>query len=95
MMESLARAFDGEGVVFVALSVDDSMEDARSFWQDTRTAMRVGLAEAGVAEAYRVGSIPVTFVISRDGTVVSVTEGFDPSHQERLVVEVIELLRDD
>jgi thiol-disulfide isomerase/thioredoxin len=95
MLEALARAFDGEGVVFVAVSVDESMEAARDFWQDTRTAMRVGLAEEGMAEAYDIKSIPVTYVIGRDGTIASVTEGFDPSHQERLVTDVLELLRED
>ncbi len=95
MLEALARAFDGEGVVFVAVSVDDSMEAARGFWQDTRTAMRVGLAEEGMTEAYDITSIPVTYVIGRDGTIASVTEGFDPSHQERLVTDVLELLRED
>ena len=94
MMEALARAFDGEAVVFVALSVDESMEAARTFWKDANTAMRVGLAEEGVAEAYNVESIPVTVIIGRDGMVSSVVEGYDPAHQERIVVEVIELLRD-
>ncbi len=94
MLDSLAKAFDGEEVVFVAVSVDESMADAKSFWSDYASPMRVGLAEDGAAEAYRVNAIPVTYVIDREGNIASVKSGFESSHQEQLVAEVIELLRD-
>lgn len=92
MLDSLAKALDDENVVFVAVSVDERMEDARSFWSDFATPMRVGLAEDGVSEAYQVSSLPTTFVIDRDGTVASMTRGFDPSHHMKLVDQLADLL---
>ncbi len=93
MMDSLARAFEGEDVTFLAMSLDDSERTVKDFWSYA-DALNPGMAAAGAADAFAVRGIPATFVLDRRGNVARYHSGFDPTMLGTLTAELVELLEE-
>ncbi len=47
-----------------------------------------------VAKAYEIGTLPVTFLIDREGKVRYVSEGFKPGYEKRYTEKLRELLNE-
>ena len=92
MMDALARTFAKEGVVFVALSMDDSEAAVRRFWTLEDSPIRVGMAGKGVPDAFDVEGIPATFVIDASGRIADFHAGYDARTAEALTMSLIRLL---
>jgi peroxiredoxin len=70
-IQSLYDKVDKDKIVFVMLSTDNSEEKARKFIEKKGFTFPVFMAASQVPEAFRVSSIPSTFVISPEGKIVS------------------------
>ena len=92
MMDALSRTFGKEGVVFVALSLDDGVEEVQRMWRGSDSPIRVGMAPEGISEAFDVEGIPATFVIDAEGEVVDFHGGYDGNTAEALTMTLIRLL---
>jgi thiol-disulfide isomerase/thioredoxin len=92
MMDALSRTFAREGVVFVALSMDDGIAEVRRMWVDSDSPIRVGMAPEGVSNAFFVEGIPATFVIDADGKIADFHGGYDSNTGEALTMTLIRLL---
>jgi peroxiredoxin len=88
-------AANGE-VVFLAISVDDNRQAARSFIE--KHGYRFGVAyDEGAARGYKVDGIPATFIIDRRGVIQFRENGFGGSGEayvERLSWRIDELLKE-
>ncbi len=75
-MESLVRQYQNQGMIMVAISLDEGWEDVDTFMEaflpGQRSAMTVLLDEdSQVAETYGTELIPETYIIDRRGRVVA------------------------
>jgi thiol-disulfide isomerase/thioredoxin/tetratricopeptide (TPR) repeat protein len=90
--DAISRAFAGEGVVFVALSLDEDPALVREFWSFPGTPMRVAMGDPKTADLWRVQGIPATFVVDKKGFVRDHHAGFDPATAERLTRTLVGLM---
>lgn len=74
-IQNLYDKVDKENIVFVMVSLDDTPEKARKFIERKEYTFPVFMAEEGVPNIYRTGSIPTTYVISPDGKIVFSKKG--------------------
>ena len=75
-MESLVRQYQNQGMIMVAISLDESWEDVdqfmNAFLPGQRSAMTVLLdPDSEVAQRYGTELIPETYIIGRDGMIVA------------------------
>lgn len=89
--DAIARAFEGEDVVFVALSLDEDPQLVKDFWRFPGTPMRVAMGDAKTADLWGVQGIPSTFVVDKDGFIRHHHTGFDPSVAEELTRKLVQL----
>ncbi len=90
--DAIARAFEGESVVFVALSLDESKGVVEDFWNFPGSPMRVAMGDPKTADLWRVQGIPSTFVVDKQGIVRHHHAGFDPDVAERLTRTLVGLI---
>ncbi len=90
--DAIARAFEGEGVLFVALSVDEDVDVVRDFWTFPGSPMRVAMGTPRIADSWRVQGIPATFVVDKKGFIRDHHAGFDPATAERLTRTLVGLM---
>lgn len=77
-MPAMQRMYDTlgpEGVKVMAISVDDSNVPVKQYIERTGLTMPIALPTNGLPEAYETDAIPTSFIISRDGRIVSRTVG--------------------
>ncbi|MCP4867975.1 MAG: redoxin domain-containing protein [Proteobacteria bacterium] len=91
VMDSLARAFSEEEVVFLAMSLDDDIGTVQRWWKFA-DALNPGMAASGAADAFGVVGIPATFILDRNGIVSGFHTGFDPSMLATITEELVTLL---
>lgn len=92
LMEALASTFESEGVVFLALSMDEREADVRRFVGGRDSPVRVAMAAPSLAAEFSVEGIPATFVIDREGVVADFFAGYDASTIEDLTMALVRLL---
>ncbi|WP_265446541.1 TlpA family protein disulfide reductase [Acetivibrio straminisolvens] len=85
----------GEDAVILAVNLTDGFreteEKARKFIADNRYTMKVLLDTTGsVAQDYRIYSIPTTYVIDRDGSIVTYMEG---ARRGKVLLDILEKLK--
>ena len=91
----LAKEYAGRGVEVIGLTVEDPESDAelvREFARDFEINYKIGWVERDVALTLMDGSgaIPQTFVISRDGRILSHLIGFDPRSSPAMLRQAVE-----
>ncbi len=92
-MENLHQQYSGEGLVVVAINMDQNPEDAHKFLTENPVNFLIGQDRQGsVAEQYGVLAMPSSFVIDRDGLVKHVHYGFKSSDKEKISSLVASLL---
>ena len=91
VMDSLARAFAEEEVIFLAMSLDDDIGTVQRWWKFA-DALNPGMAGEGAADAFGVVGIPATFILDRNGVVSGFHTGFDASMLATLTEELVTLL---
>lgn len=70
-IQSLYDKTDDENIVFVMLSMDDSIEKPKKFIEKKSYTFPVYMPASRVPDVFRSPSIPTTFVISADGKIVA------------------------
>ncbi|WKZ32328.1 MAG: TlpA disulfide reductase family protein [Thermodesulfobacteriota bacterium] len=75
-LERTWAEFKGSGVEFVAIAVDDTETNAREFIKRYNVTFPAGIdSDRRIISDYKIGFIPMTYVIGRDGTVLQVFNG--------------------
>ncbi len=69
-LEKAFKKYSPRGVVFLAIAVQDTEEDAKKFIEEHGLTLPTGLdREQSVAELYGVMGVPTTFIIDREGMI--------------------------
>jgi cytochrome c biogenesis protein CcmG/thiol:disulfide interchange protein DsbE len=90
-LEALYRKYRDQGLVILGLSLDQDHQAARGYARKTFTYP--ALLDAGpVAQNYGVLGIPRTFILDRDGKIVSRHVGFNTGMEKTLEEEAKKLL---
>lgn len=84
-MEELKTRYSDQGLVVVAISLDENPEDARAFLKKASASFFVGHNKQGdIATMYNVQAMPSSYLIDRDGNIQQVHRGFKTSDKEKL-----------
>lgn len=86
VLDSLWRSKRRDGVMVIGVSVDDTEADAESGAQQLGASFPI-VVDQGLASAFGVAKIPLTFVVDRRGTVRWV--GRDPGSIEQAALYVL------
>jgi peroxiredoxin len=90
-MPDMQRVYDDlkdDGFTILAVSLDQSQDDARKFIDENGFTFLVVMDDAAVADMYEVTGIPKTLIIDRDGIVRQVRVGqLNESSLRQLVEE--------
>ncbi|UII30570.1 TlpA family protein disulfide reductase [Fulvivirga ulvae] len=70
-IQDLYNKIDNKDIVFVMLSMDDSIEKPKRFIAKKEYTFPVYLPASRVPDVFRSPSIPTTYVISKDGKIVA------------------------
>lgn len=74
-IQNLYDKIENEDIVFVMLSIDSSEDKAKKFIERKGFTLPTYMAASRVPDMFRVPSIPTTFVINKEGKVVSKNVG--------------------
>ena len=66
---ALNRDLSSRGLTVVGLSTSDSADLVREFQKEIKMDYTVALGDEGVASTYKVGVLPTTFIIDREGRI--------------------------
>lgn len=93
-MEELKAKYSEQGLVVIAISLDGNSEDAKAFLQRANASFLVGHSSESdsVATDYNVQAMPSSYIIGRDGTVVSSHRGFTDSDKDKINKIITEIL---
>ncbi len=70
-MEQLHRAYDGKGLMFLAVDVREGAKAVRAFLGELRVSFAAVLDDDGsVSQEYGVRALPVSFLVGRDGMIL-------------------------
>ncbi|HTM58135.1 MAG TPA: TlpA disulfide reductase family protein [Candidatus Udaeobacter sp.] len=77
-MNSLVQRYGARGLSVVAINLDKDRDLADRFVEEHEPAFTIAFDPAGTtAEAYRVAAMPSSYLVGRDGTILSAHLGFD------------------
>lgn len=94
VLVELYEQFKEQGLVVVGVGMDEGGADAlRPFAEANKMTYPVLVGDKAVGEAYKVTSIPTTFIIGRDGAIVSKHVGFSPAIGAAMRDEVAKLIQ--
>ncbi len=92
-MDAMFERYQQDGLSVIAISLDRKQELAQRFMQSTQPSFTIAYDPKGeVATAYQLRTIPTSFLIDREGRIVSTHIGFRNTDQDRLETEIQELL---
>lgn len=84
-MEELQTQYGKQGLVVLAVNLDENPEDAKAFLKQTSTSFFVGHnKQADIATLYNVQAMPSSFLIARDGSIQLVHKGFKTNDKQKL-----------
>ena len=93
-MNEMQRRYADQGLAIVAINLDKERSLVEKFLQETPAEFTIAYDPDGqVAEAYRVGGMPSSYIIDRAGQVVKVHLGFrhaDSAKLERALRQALE-----
>jgi len=92
-MDEMQRQFGPDGLVIIAVNVDQDRADARQFLQQYSPSFAVRFdPEGALAERFKVAGMPTSFLIDRDGRVSLRHAGFRVADRETLEQQIQTLL---
>jgi cytochrome c biogenesis protein CcmG, thiol:disulfide interchange protein DsbE len=92
-MNSLQSRYADKGLVIVAVNVDTAGEDAQRFLKQVAADFKIAYDPRGeVAKEYAIKGMPSSFLIGRDGKVLSVHTGFNNGSRDQLDLAVQQAL---
>lgn len=92
-MNDLQRRYGARGLTIIAINVDKKQEAAQAFLADYPAQFTIAFDPTGmVAEAYRVWTMPSSYLIDRKGMLRSTHRGFFDASKNRIEEEIRQLL---
>ena len=92
-MNAMQRKYSAQGLVIVAVNLDEQAADAARFLKDTPADFTIVYDPEGkLAEQYAVMGMPSSFLIGRDGKVVKKHQGFFDDSPAEYEAEIQSLL---
>lgn len=84
-MEEIKTRYEKQGLIVLAVSLDEKVDDAKAFLHETPASFLVGHNNnSDIADQYNVQAMPTTYLIGRNGKIHYVHRGFKTSHKEKL-----------
>jgi thiol-disulfide isomerase/thioredoxin len=84
-MNAMQAKFADKGLVIVAVNVDNAHDDALKFLQQVPARFKIAYDPKGqVAQQYAIKGMPSSFLIGRDGKVLSLHTGFNNSARDQI-----------
>ncbi len=79
----------------IAINVDEDPEDGISFLEDHPVSYPVLKDPVGdIGKPYKVRSLPVSFLLDREGKIVRIYRSFSPGDEKEIKSEIEALIRD-
>lgn len=92
-LERLHEKYHRAGLVVLGINIDDDRTPAVEMVDTLKVSYPILFdTRKEVARAYRLGSLPLTVLIDREGTVRYVAEGFKPGYAKHYTEKLRELL---
>ncbi len=90
LFNQLYNELKEKSFVVLAINIDENKEDALSFLKEVPLDFPVGFDAAGkIPELFQMKGMPTSYILSKSGKVVKITEGFTPSEMMHIKKEVI------
>jgi thiol-disulfide isomerase/thioredoxin len=84
-MNTIQSRYADKGLVIVAVNVDPGRDDALAFLRQVPARFKIAYDPKGqVAQQYAIKGMPSSFLIGRDGKVLSTHTGFNANAREQL-----------
>jgi thiol-disulfide isomerase/thioredoxin len=84
-MNALQSKYADKGLAIVAINVDTSRDDAARFLKQLPARFRIAYDPDGaVAREFAIKGMPSSFLIDREGKVISMHTGFNNGSREQL-----------
>ncbi len=95
LLDEIYVKYRRAGLVLLSINIDEQPEAAAEMAKTLGVSYPVLLdARNEVAKSYEIGTLPVTFLIDREGKVRYVSEGFKPGYEKRYTEKLRELLNE-
>ncbi len=92
-MDQLQHKYADKGLVVLAVNLDSKAESADKFLAQHPTSFSIAFDPSGsTPKAYHVKGMPSSFLIDREGNIVSTHIGFQEKDTKSLEQQVVELL---
>lgn len=92
-MQELHEKYADQGLVIIAINLDQSPEDAHDFLKQHPVTFLIGQnTAADVAERYGVIAMPSSYIVGRDGAIKEVHYGFRSKDRDTMATLVESLL---
>jgi cytochrome c biogenesis protein CcmG, thiol:disulfide interchange protein DsbE len=93
-MTELQRKLEKDGLVIVAVNLDQERADAEHFLSEFMPSFRVAFDPKGaLAERYHVNGMPTSVLIGRDGKALTVHQGFRSKDRDALEQQIRSVLK--
>mgnify|MGYP003395181272 CR=1 FL=1 len=94
LLEKVAKKFPSKDVVMIAINLDENERDADRFLKATRIQVPVIRdTKRELTEKLKIDSLPVSFILDRNGKVVSVYRGYAKGDEKKISDQVSKLLK--
>lgn len=93
-MNMMQEKYKADGLVVLAVNLDSNIEDANKFLSSNTANFNVVFdTKAVTPRGYGVKGMPSSFIISRDGKIISKHMGFNDNDKSKLEQKIIESLK--
>lgn len=95
LLDAIYSKYRRAGLVLLSINIDEDEEQAAEMAETLGVTYPVLMdARNEVAKAYELGTLPLTVLIDREGTVRYLSEGFKPGYEKRYTDKLRELLNE-
>jgi len=85
-------SFKDRNVVFYAVNISETKDAISAYLEKAGLKMKIALDDGTIAESFRVGGIPQTVIIGKDGVIQAVHIGASPNAKTTLTEELTTLV---
>jgi peroxiredoxin len=94
-LNQIYKEYHNVGLEVLGVNIDDVADSASQMTRSLNVTFPVLFDESkAVSRLYRVDTMPITFIVGRDGTVRYVHKGYEPGYEQTYMNEVRTLLKE-
>lgn len=94
LIEKIVKTFSSKDVVFIAINVDENEREADRFLKSTHIqAPIIRDTKRELTGKLGIDSLPVSYILDRDGKIVSIYRGYAKGDEKRMREQVSNLLK--